>query len=310
MKIFIPEINESWIVDRFRQEFYKYNDDITSSDIINSDIIWILAPWVWKNIPKKYLKKKKVICTIHHFENKDFEKKGLKNFYSLDQFVDEYHVISKLPFNQIKTLTTKKVTRIPFWVNQNLWFEINDKLSIRKKYSIEFNDFVIGSFQRDTEGKDLISPKLIKGPDRFVEIVKKFQYKDPLILLTGKRRQYLIKQLENLNIRFKYFEMVELKELNELYNCLNLYIVSSRIEGGPQSILECASNKTPIISTNVGIASEILSKNSIFNMKNFQKAIPDVNIAFHNVAPLRIPIGFEKFIDMFNLIYNEERFEK
>lgn len=104
--------------------------------------------------------------------------------------------------------------------------------------------------------------------------------------------------------------MVELKELNELYNCLNLYIVSSRIEGGPQSILECASNKTPIISTNVGIASEILSKNSIFNMKNFQKAIPDVNIAFHNVAPLRIPIGFEKFIDMFNLIYNEERFEK
>ena len=31
---------------------------------------------------------------------------------------------------------------------------------------------LVGSFQRDTEGSDLISPKLIKGPDIFIEIVK------------------------------------------------------------------------------------------------------------------------------------------
>ena len=53
--------------------------------------------------------------------------------------------------------------------------------------------------------------------------------------------------------------MVSFKELNELYNLLNLYVVSSRYEGGPQAIMECALIKTPIISTDVGIASEILS---------------------------------------------------
>ena len=43
--------------------------------------------------------------------------------------------------------------------------------------------------------------------------------------------------------------MVNFDQLNELYNCLDLYIVSSRLEGGPQAIIECALSKTPIIST-------------------------------------------------------------
>ena len=63
--------------------------------------------------------------------------------------------------------------------------------------------------------------------------------------------------------------MVDFSKINELYNLLDLYIVSSRFEGGPQSILECAATKTPIISTDVGIAKEILNVGSIFNMKTF-----------------------------------------
>ena len=43
--------------------------------------------------------------------------------------------------------------------------KLNNKNELRNKYGFNFNDFVIGSFQRDTEGKDLTSPKLIKGPD-------------------------------------------------------------------------------------------------------------------------------------------------
>ena len=58
--------------------------------------------------------------------------------------------------------------------------------------------------------------------------------------------------------------MVKPNEINELYNILNLYIVSSRIEGGPQAILECAITKTPIISTDVGLASEVLHETSIY----------------------------------------------
>ena len=42
------------------------------------------------------------------------------------------------------------------------------------------------------------------------------------------------------------------RKLNTLYNALDLYVVSSRCEGGPQAIFECAYLKVPIISTRVG----------------------------------------------------------
>ena len=45
--------------------------------------------------------------------------------------------------------------------------------------------------------------------------------------------------------------MASFETLNELYNILDLYIVASRIEGGPQAILECAVTKTPVISTDM-----------------------------------------------------------
>ena len=55
-----------------------------------------------------------------------------------------------------------------FWINQKNWFNIEDKEFLRDKYQISINDYIVGSFQRDTEGFDLKSPKLIKGPDIFI----------------------------------------------------------------------------------------------------------------------------------------------
>ena len=34
--------------------------------------------------------------------------------------------------------------------------------------------------------------------------------------------------------------MCDFKTLNELMNCLDLYIVASRVEGGPRAINECS----------------------------------------------------------------------
>ena len=80
--------------------------------------------------------------------------------------------------------------------------------------------------------------------------------------------------------------MVSVKKLNELYNILNLYIVSSRLEGGPQAIVECGITKTPIISTNVGIAPEILNSKSIFEDSNYENATPDIETAYENAKAI------------------------
>lgn len=306
MKIYIPKVGESWVVDRFRTEWLINNKESSTRFIRNSDIIWIIAPWLWKNISKKYLKIKKIICTVHHIEKNDLKGNKLSEFKERDSYVDFYHVISEKTKCELEKLTKKPIIKIPFWVNNKLFYEIKDKEKLRTQFNIPSNSFLVGSFQRDTEGKDLLSPKLIKGPDRLIKIFKHLSELNPnlIVILAGKRRQYIMNELNKEKINFLYFEMVGFETLNKLYNLLDLYVVASRLEGGPQAIFECAIIKTPIISTDVGFASEILDENSIFNMNNFKFAKPNVNLAKKNVNQYTIPKGFEKFKNIFEELNN------
>jgi len=302
MKVYLSKINESWVVDRMRDEWYENNQEDSVENPKEADLIWIISPWLWKKESKKYMKSKTVICSIFHFEDKDYSKKSMIEFKKREKYIDYYHVISLKTKEDLKKITNKEIFYIPFWVNGDIWFEIKDKLALRNKYKIPKNSFVIGSFQRDTEGSDLKSPKLIKGPDRLARIINEMntEYDNLTVLLTGKRRQFIISELEKMKIKYVYLEMVDFNTLNELYNCLDLYIVTSRIEGGPQAIVECGITRTPIISTDVGIASEILHQNSIFNMENFKDAKPEIDFAYNNSLQLKIPHGFNEFLKVFN----------
>ena len=84
--------------------------------------------------------------------------------------------------------------------------------------------------------------------------------------------------------------------MNELYNILDRYVVSSRVEGGPRAIVECAITKTPIISTKVGIAEEILSKESIYdNVDEVLNCKINIEYAYNNVNKLTILKCMNKF---------------
>ncbi len=302
MKIYINNPQENWVVDRFVEEWINYNQHLHTNKIKEADLVWIISPWTWKKLPMRILKKKKVLCTIHHIDESKFDNKEEKDFLERDEIVDVYHCISQKTEEQVKVITRKKTVNLPFWANQNIFFDIKDQENLRDKYKISKNDFLIGSFQRDTEGKDLVSPKLSKGPDQFVQIVKKIQKKNDntAVLLTGRRRQYVINELKEAGIKYYYFEMVSFDELNEMYNMLNLYIVSSRVEGGPQSILECGLSKTPIISTDVGIASQVLSKESIYNFNRYNNPLPNIDTAYKNSKKFIIPDWFDEYEKLFN----------
>ena len=305
MKIFLNNINESWVVDRFRDDWYKHNSEISTNSIKKADIVWIISPWIWKNVKTKFLRDKKFVCSIYHIDFDKFTEKDKEEFYVRDEFVDFYHVISNKTVSQLRRLTDKKIISIPFWVDQNIFYEIQNKKDLRKKFNFNTDDYLIGSFQRDTEGSDLVTPKLIKGPDIFLEIVTDLftKNKNMKVVLAGKRRNYLIENLKKREIPFKYFEMVTSSDLNELYNILDLYLVTSRLEGGPQAILECGISKTPILSTDVGVAPEILNKKSIFNIEEFNKAKVDVEYAYKNSLNFTIPDGMESYIRMFKDLY-------
>ena len=114
MKVYLNKINESWVVDRFRDEWENFNSDISTSKIKEADIVWIFTPWLWNNIKKRHLKNKKVLCSIYHIDFDKFDDKDLKEFHERDQYVDIYHVISIKTKNQLEQLTNKKIVSIPF----------------------------------------------------------------------------------------------------------------------------------------------------------------------------------------------------
>ena len=93
----------------------------------------------------------------------------------------------------------------------------------------------------------------------------------------------------------------------KLVVCSKAEDVASRVEGGPASIMEAGLTKTPFISTDVGLASEILDKNSIFTFPDYLKARPNTEFTYNKVQNFSIPKGFEAYINMFREIakFNE-----
>ena len=300
LNIYINKLNENWIVDRQRQEFISHNKNLTTSLVSRSNLIWLIAPWTWRKINKKFLESRKVICTIHHIDETKFQDEK-NEFFERDKFVNLYHATSIKTMEQLKKITDKEILHEPYWINPENWFEIENKENLRSQFKIDHSVFTIGSFQRDSEGHNPNLPKLSKGPDRLVEIIQHYKEKKDnkiLVILSGKRRDFLINELDKLGINYLYKEMVDLKTVNELYNILDLYIVSSRFEGGPQSVLECAITKTPIISTDVGLASSVLSSSSIFNMNNYKIAVPDTDYAYKRVEDFKLIKSMPRYIKM------------
>ena len=77
-----------------------------------------------KKYLKKYLKNKIVVCSIYHFDGSYKER---NEFIKRDKFVNFYHVISENTKTQISHLTDKSIQSIPFWVNNQIFFNIDDK---------------------------------------------------------------------------------------------------------------------------------------------------------------------------------------
>jgi hypothetical protein len=294
-KVFVLQPGEDWIVDRFVKEWNEDNQDISVKTPHNADVIWLLADWCWDKISHEILKNKKVITTVHHITPEKFNQNAKDQFYLRDRITDAYHVYNEITYNFLKSLTQKPVHLIHYWANQKIWKKTEDRKTLRNRYSLP-DQFLIGSFQRDTEGFDLKSPKLEKGPDLLADYIL---HKNSLLIsreihvvLAGWRRQYIIKRLKDANISFSYFERPSHEVINDLYQCLDLYPISARCEGGPQALIECGLLGVPVVSRDVGISRQVLPQSSINNdLIHTTPAIPDV-------SNWLLPDGYKKYRDL------------
>jgi glycosyltransferase involved in cell wall biosynthesis len=305
MKIFVLAPQEDWICDRLVSEWYSFFPNQSTKNILEADIIWLLAGWCWNHIPVEILKSKKIVVTEHHIVPEKFNQQKYKNFLIRDQFVDLYHVPNEKTKSMVQQLTNKRVEVVPYWLNSNLWSP-KSKSKAREALGLPTDKFIIGSFQRDTEGSDLITPKLEKGPDLFCNylIRNKSSWENLHVLLGGWRRQYVQKILDQEKITYTLNEKAQIETVKEMYAACDLYVVSSRYEGGPQAVIEAAAMKIPIISTDVGISSTVLSKNCIVDIENnfYNPTKEDVEHAFKSVKNLDIVKHGYNFLNIFGEI--------
>lgn len=218
-------------------------------------------PEAWKRIDAS----NKVVFAYFHGEDTDTELTSMLKLAS--KRADFFHTSClKTREHLIKYgVPHEKIIVIPIGVDIKTFKPVS--WSIKKKrlkvQGIPEDRIVIGSFQKDGvgwgEGND---PKLIKGPDIFCDVVERLAQDFPIfVVLTGPARGYVKTRLTKAGIPFIHHFLDDYQKIPYYYSLLDLYIIASRVEGGPKAILESQACGVPVVATPVGMIPDICRDN-------------------------------------------------
>lgn len=222
-----------------------------------------------RRVLKQWQKKNHKVAFPYYHGNprKDAESKDMLSTISRHhKEIDKIQVTNSLMEGYVLNtgIDPNKIFRIPIGINLSLFeqFTRKSKAIIRQKLDIPESAVVIGSFQKDGNGwKEGLTPKLIKGPDIFLETIRILKDSIPelFVLLTGPARGYVKKGLEEIGIPYKHIILDDYTKIGLYYSALDLYIISSRDEGGPKALLESMASGVPVVSTKVGQAIDLIT---------------------------------------------------
>ena len=167
----------------------------------------------------------------------------IKRAKEADTHVDCWHTSCQSTYRQMLDMgiPSEKIVIIPIGLDLSVYTPVtaDSRNAIRKSLGIPDQAIVIGSFQKDGEGwGEGNTPKWIKGPDFFCDIIETIAKKTPniYVLLTGPARGYVKNRLTAAGIPFKHLMLKEAYEVGPYYHALDYYFVASREEGGPKAL--------------------------------------------------------------------------
>lgn len=160
-------------------------------------------------------------------------------------------------------MPAEKMVKIPIGVDLPRFSPpaLSERQKIRAELGIPENAVCIGSFQKDGEGwGDGVNPKLIKGPDIFLDVIAILanRYPNLMILLTGPARGYVKTGLEKIGVPYVHKFLENPSSVGRYYQALDLYLISSRVEGGPIALMESWATGIPVVSTRMGMPADYI----------------------------------------------------
>lgn len=227
----------------------------------------------------------KCVLTWFHINFNDHRLKFIKKIISRIEIIHTASSITKdiLLSNGVPQ---ERITIIPLGVDLKLFKKISKqgKALLRKAFGLPNNAIIIGSFQKDGVGwSEGLEPKMIKGPDIFVEVLEGLARKYPVFaLLTGPARGYVKRKLEEKKIPYKHIYFKDYRQIALLYQVLDIYLITSRVEGGPKQALEAIASGVPVVATKVGMIPDIFDDEKDLLLTN----INDVDTLVHKCSML------------------------
>ncbi len=258
---------DSWAVDWICKNI---SDSLTKQGLIDARIGFLrfmrnkIIHWGAINLfiqseaysDSKKLKRNYNVATLFHLVNND---KRIKFIPILNKKLDLLVTPSPLTKKILieSGFSEGKIVLIPLGVDLSHFkaYDEETRKKLKLKYNLPLDKIIIGSFQKDGMGwGDGMEPKLVKGPDVFCEIVRKLNEKfDIHVFLAGPARGYVKSKLEESKISYTQLNIPHL-EIVKCYNVLDLYIIASRIEGGPLALPEGMATGVPLVTAKVGMA--------------------------------------------------------
>jgi glycosyltransferase involved in cell wall biosynthesis len=246
------------------------------------DVVHFLNHWEVKSIevPKNLAR----INSITHVTNTEEWEDQLIPLTKSDALV----VISEewLQFLLEKGLTPDYIHLFNIGVDTNKFYPFQDKFSSRKRLGINSNSKLIGYSAKFTSNYGER-----KGIDIFLntlEICADLGYKFG-VLITGPGWNEVVQRLQSYGIAVHYCPFLPDRLMPTLYNALDIYISTARVEGGPAPILESMACGTPVVATPVGIVKDHLTNNvdALIVPKNDAKATAQAVIRLLESSELR-----------------------
>lgn len=151
-----------------------------------------------------------------------------------------------------------RVFRVPYGVDVNLFVPATrgQKDSARAKVRLVGAEPVVGFFAKRASNDDDR-----KGTDIFVYGVMRLHRRLPKagVLIVGPGWQELVAKFREAGIPCAWIPfVVDSREIAPLYHALDFYWVTARVEGGPVPLLEAMSSEVCCLSTEVGLAKEVV----------------------------------------------------
>jgi len=147
-------------------------------------------------------------------------------------------------------------------------------------FGIPPNRFVIGFL--GTKGSDRDRGR--KGTDTLLEVIRRSaaQLPDLHVVLGGPGWDSELADLRSLGVSVSATGYIPKADLPLLYSALDVYLMTSRVEGGPCTVFEAMACGTPVVATRVGAVPDLI----VDGVNGYSTEIDDVDALVAGVAQL------------------------